>query len=539
MPQLRAFRSSASRPGVSFSHVALASVLVLAGLAACKSKESTDDTADKTSQADKSDKAAKGDTAEAGAQAKAAPSAAPDPSASAEATAKTDPAEDQQNPNGSFKAPKAAPPPDPPPVAIKPVVFDTDPPEVKLPPVKEEEGHCGELDLGGGDKVYLDCMTDDYGTVPGAAKSFASVEDYAGSKKPRHLPATVDHRKDGTEGAILSQGRSPACTAFSLTAVADHAAAHFLGHPGDLSPMHAWARYHTPKMSLADNDNIGRGLTDLTTFPFDAKLAVAWQRGSRVDPGVLHHADARSLVEITNISKLETNNMTEIKSALAAGQDVWFSIKGAHGLQHPKKNADGESMVSHFDSRKNGGQQSGHAIVLAGYEETPKGTFYLIHNSWGTKWGTDGYAWIWEKTLHANLTSAYVISVKPTELAHSKHREHSHKLAMCSANLAPDAVTAQCVPPCEDSGPRVNGVCPTAGQCPEGQVNLDGKCELSAPVLEKTLSNGVKMTCGMSGCTYIVPNGTASCTSEKGCNVSCAAPRFMLGSGTRGLACTG
>ena len=530
----------AFRPAL-VSHVALASVLVLAGLGACKSKDS----ADKTEE--KGDTSAKGSPS-ASAQAKADPSAAApdpsaakaDPSASADPSAKTEPEDDQRNAKGGFNDPKKAPPPDPPPAVIQPVVFDSVPPEIKLPTVKEEEGHCGELDVGGGEKVYLDCATDDYGTIPNAAKSFAGAEDFAGAKRPRNLPKVVDHRKDGTEGAILSQGRSPACTAFSLTAVADHAAAHFLGgHAADLSPMHAWARYHSPKMSLADNDNIGKGLTDLATFPFDAKEAVAWQHGGHVDQAALRRADAHALIEITNITRVETNNMNQIKSVLAAGQDVWFSIKGAHGLHDPKKNSDGESMISHFDSRKSGGAQSGHAIVLAGYEETAKGTFYLIHNSWGTKWGTDGYAWIWEKTLKANITSAYVLTVKPTELAHSRKRSHNHKFASCSVGLAPDAVTAQCVPPCEDSGPRVNGVCPTAGQCPEGEVNLEGKCEVSAPVIEKTLSNGVKMTCGMSGCTYVVPNGTASCTLSQGCNVSCAAPRFMLGSGTRGLSCTG
>jgi hypothetical protein len=445
----------------------------------------------------------------------------------------------QRDPNGGFYGPKTAPAPEPV-VTIKPVAFDTEPPEVNLTPQKDEDGHCGELELGGGAKVYLDCMTDDYGTVPGAAKSLVSAEDVAGFKNARKLPDHVDHRKDGTEGPMLDQGKTATCTSFSLVTAANHAAAHYLGHPADLSPMHAWARYHRPKMSLADDDNVGKGLTEMANLAFDPKLANAWQHGTRVDPGLLHHADKESIVEITNITRLDPGSMHEIKAALAAGQDIWFSMKAAHGLQHTKKNADGESIISHFDWRKtSSAAKSGHAIVLAGYEESPKGTFYLIHNSWGTKWGTDGYGWIWEKTLKANIGEAYVLQVRPTELAHSKRPPHEHAFVTCKGSLAPDAVTAQCVPACEDNGPRVNGVCPTAGQCPEGEVNLDGKCVLSAPPLEKTLSNGVKMTCGLSGCTYLVPNGTASCTRSQGCNVSCAAPRFMLGSGTRGLTCSG
>jgi len=447
---------------------------------------------------------------------------------------------DQTSPTGGFLEALTAPVPvhDEKPRLIS---FDSVPEEIKLTPVKDENGHCGEIDLGGGDKVLLDCLTDDYASVSWAARSVVGAEELKTVRSSRKLPAMIDHRKDGTEGPVLNQGRTATCTSFSLIAAANHAATHLLGHPGNLSPMHAWARYHTPRMALADNDNVGKGLTDLPTFAFDPKLANEWQRGQvRVDPALLHHADSESLIELTNITRLDGGSMNEIKSALAAGQDVWFAIKAAHGLMHTKKNADGESMIPSFDWRTlPSSQRSAHAIVLAGYEDTPHGTFYLIHNSWGKKWGTDGYAWIWEKTLRANIAEAYVLQVRATERAHARKAPSVHKYTTCKPGLAPDATTGQCVPSCADSGPRVNGVCPTAGQCPDGEVNLDGKCELSAPALDKTLSNGVKVKCGLSGCTYVVPSGVESCGSAQGCTVSCAAPRFMLGSGSRGLTCTG
>jgi hypothetical protein len=515
MSYTRVFRSFASRPTTASTLLVLAAVALLAP-PACKHPTPGGDapTPDPS----------------------AAPSAAPDP----DDFKPLHPGHvNQRGPNGGFVGPRMAPPAshDPPPTPAANI--DGPPDEIKLAEVKDEDGHCGEVDVGG-EKVVLDCMTDDYSTVAGAAQSVVSSHELESLRSKRKLPAVVDHRKDDTEGPILDQGKSPTCTAFSLVTAANHAAARYLGHPANLSPMQAWARYHTPKMTLADKDNIGRGLADFSSFAYDARLAKEWQHGKRPDPHALHRADAESLVDITNITRLDAGSMSEIKSALAAGQDVWFAIKGAHGLVHPKKNADGESMISHFDSRSSrGGQQSGHAIVLAGYEDTPHGTFYLVHNSWGKKWGTDGYAWLWEKTLKANISDAYVLSVRPTELAHSHRVPHEHKYVTCRGDLAPDAATSQCVPTCADGGPRVNGVCPSAGDCPEGQVNLDGKCELSAPSLDKTLSDGVKVKCGLSGCTYVVPNGTATCGASQGCNVSCAAPRFMLGSGSRGLTCSG
>jgi Papain family cysteine protease len=443
----------------------------------------------------------------------------------------------QRDPKGGFVKPRIAPPPEKP-TPLREALIDTVPPDEKLATLKDENGHCGELDVGG-DKVYLDCITDDYATIKGAAKSVVRDEDWD-TGKPRKIPKVVDHRKDNTEGAMLSQGHSGTCTAFSLTAAADHAAAHFLGEPPALSPMHAWARYHSPSMRLADHDNVGKGLADITTFPYDAHKASEWQHGGHVEHEELHKADSEALVEITNITRLETGNMNRIKSALADGHDVWFSIKGAHGIQHTKKDKDGESMINNFDYRSAGSSgKAGHAIDLAGYQETPKGTFFLIHNSWGPKWGTDGYAWIWEKTLKTNIVDAYVVHVRPTERAHSHHVPPTHKYASCKEGLAPDATTTQCVPPCEDGGPRVNGVCPTAGQCPDGEVNLDGKCELSAPAMDKTMSTGIKVKCGLSGCVYSVPTGTASCSMSRGCNISCAAPRFMLDDGEHGLTCSG
>ena len=60
------------------------------------------------------------------------------------------------------------------------------------------------------------------------------------------FPAVVDHRAEGTEGAVRNQGSSPACTAFAATAAIDHAIARWLGTPGHTSVMEFWSRYHTP-----------------------------------------------------------------------------------------------------------------------------------------------------------------------------------------------------------------------------------------------------------------------------------------------------
>jgi aminopeptidase C len=58
-----------------------------------------------------------------------------------------------------------------------------------------------------------------------------------------------------------------------------------------------------------------------------------------------------------------------------------------------------------------GEPQSGHAVVISGYRETPSGKQFLIHNSWGTSWGDGGYAWVSEKMVVKNLYYAYKVKI--------------------------------------------------------------------------------------------------------------------------------
>src|SRR5262249_52135256 len=51
-----------------------------------------------------------------------------------------------------------------------------------------------------------------------------------------------------------------------------------------------------------------------------------------------------------------------------------------------------------------------HALTLVGYDEKRQ-AFRLI-NSWGTKWGDNGYAWIGYETLLARSNEAYVLQVE-------------------------------------------------------------------------------------------------------------------------------
>ena len=444
---------------------------------------------------------------------------------------------DQADASGGFVPARQPPPPAGATVARPQVDLVAPPAAQKLALPKAEKGHCGTITVAGS-TFALDCMHEGYGKVESAATPLIQHDEMLmGGAAPRTFPAVVDHRHDNTEGPVLNQGNTLACTSFSLAAAVNHALARYLGHPGDVSPMHSWARYHKPDMAMADQVNIGHGLAATTDVPFDETLARRWQEGTATpDASLLTRADAKSVVDIQHVTAL-TRFPADIKSALAGGQDVWFTLKAAHNLQKLAGKA-GAMVVPDYDYRTVPKSESmGHAIVLSGYRETKDGTFYLIHNSWGEKWGDGGYAYIQEKTLQKNLGVAYVVEAHPHADVPVQRAPANHTMTHCDGNLAPDSVTSQCVPRCGDGSPRHNGVCAVASHCPAGRVNLSGECVVAAPHYKGTV-RGIRIACAPAGCSYEVPSGTAGCAESRGCHLSCAAPRFRIGHGPRGAICT-
>ncbi len=416
-------------------------------------------------------------------------------------------------------------------------------------------GSCGDVTVGGV-TIPLDCAGPGWGLVPGAARAvigrswFRNGKGFAGASA---LPAVVNHRQNDTEGPVRAQGRVGACTAFSFATAVDHEIARATGRPGAVSALHVWSRYHRPVMESAAVGNRGRAVASEASWPYDERRACSWYQYCREgcgpslgvscrepDAGEVSAADARADVDITRVTRLDETDMDELKEVLAKGRDVWFSMFVDRRFESLERGA----VVRDLDYVR----RSGHAMVLAGYQTEPDGTYFLVHNSWGRDWGDGGYAWIHERTLARNVIGAFLVDarpaggVQPTPPAAPKPPapppEPERKETTCAGDLTPDSVTGECVPPCADGSPRAGSVCPVESQCAPGEVNLFGLC-VPAPRRQRSAdpSTGIRWMCGASGCTYIVPGGQAGCRFAA-CMVSCAAPRYVLVSGPNGLSCS-
>ncbi len=255
-----------------------------------------------------------------------------------------------------------------------------------------------------------------------------------GDAKADAFPDTVDHRTANLEGPIKDQGPVGSCTAFSLSSVIDNAAIRAgkmaAGTAAQASsPSHIWSSYGYPQMGVAADANVGRSIATLGTWSQDNRdtcklsspmagedcggtFSPAIEPGSwRTDPRLVAKYDAAQAngsYKIAVLERLKTQppKLDELVQILATGSDLWVAMKidgyaWSNGKIKPNK-----GVIPDWD-----GYAGGHAVTMSGYRETPSGRQFLIHNSWGTGWGEQGYAWVSEAMVVKYMHYAYKVKL--------------------------------------------------------------------------------------------------------------------------------
>jgi hypothetical protein len=198
------------------------------------------------------------------------------------------------------------------------------------------------------------------------------------------------------------------------------------------------------------------------------------QGGWQGDPGAVkskQSADGAGLWKITQFDASPTDP-NSIATLLAAGTDVWFSMDIGNSWMNP--NGD---TIADWDSNSIDG---GHAVLFAGYRHVNGKRQFLVHNSWGSDWGNNGYAYISEAMVTGFIKTAYKVTVAsttappPTPPAPPSPTPTptptpsgggcmSQPNALtdddCAANQLVDSVTCQCATMCPDDSRPANGVC--------------------------------------------------------------------------------
>ncbi len=370
---------------------------------------------------------------------------------------------------------------------------------------------CAPREVAPDTWVGFDC-----GAPSEATKAFAIAPRMQLVSGP--LPPIVDHRITGLEGPIKSQGAVGACTAFSLSTAMDHALRR-LGQGDVVAPLHVWSKYGLPNIGVAGDQTLDEAITSEPVWPYDpakaCKLTVApfdacgsaysVQSGTGAFDKQLQAerkiADGQGRFRVAGLEKLSKPvDIDEVAAVLAGGDDVWVSFSIDPDAWSHKSLQGG--VIPDYDVRGD----EGHAVVLAGYRPTPQGRQFLVHNSWGTKWGEGGYGWLSEAMVRKHMRSGFKVKVVdtqgpgPTPIPTPPPTPGPNPPPSsngCPTGQVRDAVLNQCANPCPSGSAPAAGVClpaipgfpapgpfpnppgPAPAQgCPQGQAPdlMTGQC---------------------------------------------------------------
>ena len=335
-------------------------------------------------------------------------------------------------------------------------------------PIKQLPYRRGGASLSRGGGPAAPAAGGERAAIPGTAGAGNSVKADA-------VPGAVDHREGRLEGPVKDQGAVGSCTAFSLSATIDNQAIRAgkmtSGNRDQAaSPNHVWSGYGIPQMGTAADANLGRTIATFAVWDQNNKEACklaspmyeecneAYPGNNpgtwRQDPVIVakyDKANAGGAYKVAGFEKLDTLPVStdELVQTLASGSDLWIAMK-----------IDGYAWSN--SKMKNGvipdwtDPNGGHAITMSGYRDMPTGRQYLIHNSWGTSWGDQGYAWVSEAMVQKYMHYAYRVKLSDGTKGDDITDDD------CAPDELVDILSGICGLICADDT-RPNGGCPQIG----------------------------------------------------------------------------
>jgi cathepsin L len=210
------------------------------------------------------------------------------------------------------------------------------------------------------------------------------VHSYS-KKQLKSLPESVDWRAKGWVTDVKDQGQCGSCWAFSAVGAMEGQHANVTGKLLSLSEQNlvdcvttcsgcdgGWMNY---AMEYVVENN---GIDTETGYPY-----------AGVDESCNFNSSTvgATFYEVVNITQGDTDGLLH---ALATIGPISVAIDAEEDLMNYQSGIYTSTTCSY--------QALDHGVTLVGYGTTNDGTpFYIIKNSWSTKWGLDGYVY-WNRT---------------------------------------------------------------------------------------------------------------------------------------------
>jgi len=292
---------------------------------------------------------------------------------------------------------------------------------------------------------------------------------------PAFLAPSVDLRTQGLDGPVKDQKQTGVCYAFALSSVLE-SSLRKQGRQDVLSPLHvvaadAWE-------NLWSSSRASEAIGPESTWPYDPIKACKLEKGPdecehaygvrtgtwRTDPQLVNERERQRSFGVAVSGKASSvpkrDQVQGVTTALAQGRVILATINidsrawGFRGINS-------QGVLAEYEV----GDRGGHAVTLVGYRPAAGNTRqFLIHNSWGRSWGTDGYAWITEQSLRKHLTDAWLVDAQPTSGggAAPLPPQSRPQTQACTSGTGLDLGSGRCAPLCR------SGLAPFGGHCPLG-----------------------------------------------------------------------
>jgi hypothetical protein len=291
--------------------------------------------------------------------------------------------------------------------------IDLGPIFAQLQQAQVQMAQCPPIEIAPGIRIPLPCTP-----LPPRPAPDPREPDIA---RPAFLAPAVDLRAAGLDGPVRDQGPVGVCWAFALT-TAMESSLRRAGRADRLSPLHVIAA--DTWSSLWSTKSAPEPITQEHLWPYEPVKACRFERGRdacestlgvrteswQSDPHlVMERNAARSTgtVRAVRTSSLkEPIREADVAAVLSTGRPVEMALEidsrawGWSGMQ-------GGRLPPYAVA-----DRGGHEVVIVGYRPVGATREFLIHNSWGTKWGEGGYAWISAAELERHALSAMIVEAR-------------------------------------------------------------------------------------------------------------------------------
>jgi hypothetical protein len=242
------------------------------------------------------------------------------------------------------------------------------------------------------------------------------------SPQERLLPKQVDLTPQFKERGLTvrTQFGRPSCGTFAITALAEFESSR--GRPGPapaLSEEFLWwgcdqaaglKKDHSVLFQRVVNGLNTFGICTEELMPYARKQDFPHKPSAAALKDAASRAERWRVIWIRHWAVTRAVNGEEfraLKQALAAGHPV------AGGLRWPKSSAGDDRILQVPPADQ---VEDGHSIAFVGYQDDPSqpgGGFFRFRNSWGPRWGQEGYGILSYAYLRAYLNDALWLEFGP------------------------------------------------------------------------------------------------------------------------------